>query len=452
MATAKFRLRNDQTDKATIYVYLTVQKRKQFLKSTGLTINPKNWKSESKSLTGFPKNVSNPNIKNLRTDLSKLESHLLNGVNQANTNGIIINSNWVKEQINICFGRVSKEDEQKEIEQKELNKLTYQTQLFIDNAKTYIHSGNKVGLSKSRIKSIKTFKRVITEYEKYTKETIYLKNINYTLEERLNSWLNNIKEYSINTSGTVIKDLKTICRYAKKKELEVNPHYQFIKSYKQQKKNKIIQTLSFEELETIENWQTDNERLNNVRKWIILGCNIGQRVEDLLNITLKNFVTINNRKYIELTQEKTGKEVLIPITKQCERILKTGLPYAISQQKLNEYIKEVCKENEINEVVEGYLMDKETNRKIRGKYPKYKLLASHSFRRSYATNNYIDIPTPIIMEITGHSKESTFLEYVNKPVDKTRNANLMLELMELAEKKRLAKKETSIVKMKTVNK
>ena len=452
MATAKFKLRNDQTDNATIYVYLTVRRGKQFLTSTGLTINPKDWKPESKSLTGFPKNISNPNIKNLRTDLLKLESHLLNGVNQANANGTIINSVWVKEQINSCFNRVTKEDEQKGIEQKELNKLTYQTQLFIDNAKTYVHSGNKVGLSKSRVKSIKTFKRVITEFEKYTKETIYLKNINYTFEENLNSWLNNVKEYSINTSGTVLKDLKTICRYAKKKELEVNPHYEFIKSYKLQKKDKLIQTLSFEELETIENWQTDIERLNNVRKWIILGCNRGQRVEDLLNITLKNFVKINDKKYIELTQEKTGKEVLIPITKQCERILSTGLPYAISQQKLNEYIKEVCKENKINEVVEGYLMDKESKRKIRGKYPKCKLIASHSFRRSYATNNYIDIPTPVIMEVTGHSKESTFLEYVNKPVDKTRNANLMLELMELAESKRLKKKETPIKVLKTANK
>ena len=452
MATATFRLRTDQTENSTISIYLSIGRGKQFLCSTGLTINPKDWKPESKSLTGYPKNINEPNIKNLRTDLTKLKSYILTEVNNASANGTIINSNWVKEQINNCFGRVSKEVEQKEFKQKEQNKLTYQTQLFIDNAKTYVHSGNKVGLSKSRVKSIKTFKRVINEFEKYTNETIYLKNINYTLEESLNSWLNNVKEYSINTSGTVIKDLKTICRYAKKKELEVNPHYSFIKSYKQQKKNKIIQTLSFDELETIENWETKNERLDNVRKWIIFGCNIGQRIEDLLNITLKNFVTINGKKYIELTQEKTGKEVIIPITKQCKRILKTGLPYAISQQKLNKYIKEVCKENNITEVVEGYLMDKTTKRKIRGKYPKYKLIASHTFRRSYATNNYIDIPTPVIMEITGHTKESTFLEYINKPVDKTRNANLMLELMELAESKRVSKKEASVIEMKIINK
>lgn len=61
-------------------------------------------------------------------------------------------------------------------------------------------------------------------------------------------------------------------------------------------------------------------------------------------------------------------------------------------------------------------------------------------------------PTPVIMEITGHAKESTFLEYINKPIDKTRNANLMLELIELSEKKKVSKKETQIIEMKTTKK
>lgn len=254
-----------------------------------------------------------------------------------------------------------------------------------------------------------------------------------------------------NYGGSIIRDIKAVSKYAKKKNLVVNSYIEFIQKYKQQKTDKIIHTFSIDELNTLEKWETRIERLNNARNWLIFGCNTGQRVEDLLNITLKNFVTINDKKYIELTQEKTSKDVLIPITKQCERILKKDFPYRISQQKLNEYIKEVCEKAKIIQVVEGDLYDKETKRKVRGFYPKSKLMTSHSFRRSYATNNYIDVPTPVIMEITGHSKESTFLEYINKPVDKTRNANLMLELMELAESKRLSKKETKTTQMKKVN-
>lgn len=55
------------------------------------------------------------------------------------------------------------------------------------------------------------------------------------------------------------------------------------------------------------------------------------------------------------------------------------------------------------------------------------------------------------MEITGHTKEATFLEYIKKPKDKTRNANLMLELIELAEQKKESKKETPVIKMNKAN-
>lgn len=458
MATATFRLRNDTTNNATISVYLTVKRGKQFLVSTDLSINPKDWSVKknnenkpNRSLTGFPKNIGDEHIKNLRTNLKSLETHLLKEINTANANGTIINSNWVKEQINICFDRQTDNDIQKEIESTESNRLTVQTQNFINDATTYIHKNGKVGLSTGRVRVLKNFKRIISDYETETKTVVYLKEIDFAFEKKFNNWLLNIKEYSTNYGGSMIKDIKVVGNYANKKGIEVNRHVDFMQKYKQQKTDKIIQTLSIDELNEIENWSTENERLNNARKWIILGCNIGQRGADLLDITLKNFVTLNGKKYIQLTQSKTSKEVLIPITKQCERVLQTGIPYKISKEKLNEYIKEVCQLVKIDEVVLGDLFDKETKRKKRGNYPKYKLISLHSFRRSYATNYYIDIPTPIIMEITAHSEESTFLEYINKPVDKTRNANLMLELIELAEQKKASKKETPVIEINKAN-
>lgn len=451
MATATFRLRTNQTDNATISVYLSIGRGKQFLCSTGLTINPKYWKTNKKSLTGYPKNATDPDVKNIKIDLQKLKTHLLNEVNVANAKGSIINSNWVKKQINNCFDRQTDNEIQKDIGLVELNKLSVQTQHFINGANTYIHNNGKVGLSKNRVKTLKNFKRIIEDFEKENKSIVYLKEIDFDFEKKFNEWILNKKKFSKNYGGSIIRDLKVICQYAKKKGLEVNNHVKFIKKYKQQRTDKIIQTLSKEELNIIEEWKTDSERLDNARKWLILGCNIGQRGSDLLNITLKNFVTIKGEKYIQITQSKGSKEVLIPITKQCERILKTGIPHKISQQKLNEYIKEVCELAKINQVVEGDLFDKETNRKIRGFHPKHKLITTHSFRRSFASNYYIDIPTPVLMEITGHTKEVTFLEYINKPVDKTRNANLMLELIELAEQKKENQKETQVINMSKAN-
>jgi integrase len=80
--------------------------------------------------------------------------------------------------------------------------------------------------------------------------------------------------------------------------------------------------------------------------------------------------------------------------------------------------------------MEGYLIkmdEKKVKRKVFDHYPKWKLITSHSFRRSFATNYYKIIPTPIVMNITGHTRESTFLKYINQQADKDDNARLFLQ-------------------------
>ena len=59
-------------------------------------------------------------------------------------------------------------------------------------------------------------------------------------------------------------------------------------------------------------------------------------------------------------------------------------------------------------------MDKKSNRKKEGKYPKHRLITSHVCRRSFATNQYGILPTPLIMQITAHSTEAMFLNYIGK--------------------------------------
>ena len=62
-------------------------------------------------------------------------------------------------------------------------------------------------------------------------------------------------------------------------------------------------------------------------------------------------------------------------------------------------------------------------------FPKYELITSHCFRRSFATNYYKKIPTAVLMSITGHSKESLFLSYINQREDKDANADLFMKLL-----------------------
>ncbi|WP_425636061.1 tyrosine-type recombinase/integrase [Algoriphagus yeomjeoni] len=169
------------------------------------------------------------------------------------------------------------------------------------------------------------------------------------------------------------------------------------------------------------------EVLINARKWLLLGCELGQRGEDLMRIKPSDFRKIDVDQVVDVFQQKGKKHVTIPITKRAKKVLDTGFPQKISLQNLNDYIKEVAKAAKLYEIIEGKKYDAESKRKAFGKYPKHELITSHVCRRSFATNYYKKIPTTVIMGITGHIKESTFLQYINKPKDRDENAKLFLK-------------------------
>ena len=121
-------------------------------------------------------------------------------------------------------------------------------------------------------------------------------------------------------------------------------------------------------------------------------------------------------------------------SKHIRELLSHYFPYPTHDQKLNKHIKQVCELAGLTEPMNGKLLDLETNRKLSGVYPKHQLITSHCFRRSFATNYYKKIPTPVLMTITGHSKESIFLRYINKQENKDDNAKIFLKYFEAMEK------------------
>lgn len=62
-------------------------------------------------------------------------------------------------------------------------------------------------------------------------------------------------------------------------------------------------------------------------------------------------------------------------------------------------------------------------------------LCPHIGRRSFATNFYGKIPTPLLMEATGHTTENVFLKYIN-PVDENRVISLSNYFNKIYEEKR----------------
>jgi integrase len=56
------------------------------------------------------------------------------------------------------------------------------------------------------------------------------------------------------------------------------------------------------------------------------------------------------------------------------------------------------------------------------------VISSHDLRRSFATNYFGKIETPILMQITGHSKETTFLSYIGQNANKDAYADAFMKV------------------------
>jgi hypothetical protein len=462
MATVNFRLRSKANKNVSIKVRVTLGRGNDLELNTGFTINPKDWSKD----TDRPKQNNTEN-KLIFNNLKKLDSFIYNNLNKDLGDNILIDSMWLDSKIKECFKRVEKKDS---------DLLINHIQYILDNANTRkvrINGAVKIGLSKETIKNYTVFKNIILEYQKTIKKQILFIEITNSFVDKLTNWLVNTKKYSANTTGRELQILKTVCIDAEKNDIPVTPFSKTIQHFGESDKDRYIQTLSFDELEQIKNTDftdiqqlkdfkianpqlTKNliltpETLNNARNWILIGCEIGQRGGlDLLNITSENIRYKGGNIYLDIIQQKTNKNVTIGIiAPHVIEIIENNLPKKIPNQKLNEYTKVVCKLAGIVEVVKGTKLNTITNRKEFGEYPKYELLASHCFRRSFCTNYYKKIPTAVLIGISGHSKESLFLQYINKREDKDSNADLFMKFYEDLNKDK--KPEMKVIKNGTNN-
>lgn len=231
--------------------------------------------------------------------------------------------------------------------------------------------------------------------------------------------------YAQNTIQRELTFIKTFCKHARYLGLKTSSQLDTLKAEKV-KAEKIY--LTIKELEAIENKVFENDYLDNARDWLIISCFTGQRISDFLRFTKEMIRIENDKSLLEFTQKKTGKLMTVPLHKKVLQILKKrngNFPRPISDQRYNDYIKEVCKSVKLTEKVQGGKQLETHNgiRKVSGEYPKWELVTSHIGRRSFATNFYGNIPTSYLIYITGHSSEAMFLNYIGKS-----NKDLAMEI------------------------
>jgi len=167
--------------------------------------------------------------------------------------------------------------------------------------------------------------------------------------------------------------------------------------------------------------------LARVRDIFCFSCVTGLRFSDIQNLKRSQ---IKNQA-IHLTTVKTNQRLVIPFNKYSKAILDKyrsieykddkALP-VISNQKSNEYLKEVCKKAKFNEPIEiSYKVGNQRKNEI---FPKYTLMSMHAGRRTFVCLGlFLGMTPKVIMSITGHSSMEAMKPY-EKIIDELKNKEM----------------------------
>ena len=409
MASGSFRVKTNN-EWNTIFYRFCNSRKFDVECSTELQIPNKRW-SQSKSEVLPTPNFDSAKINETLKDLDKF---VVGEYNNDLKENVVFNTKWLREKITLFYNNETKIDE---ID----NKVFFTNYIaeFTEEAKTKKTRNNT--LIKPR--TIQHYNTTLTKIKAYEKEKgikLRIVDVNLDFHGKFTEFLEKKQKLNPNTIGGFIDVIKLIIGNADKKGIITCKEIKLNEFYSPKNKTKDIYLKEYE-INSIFNHKFEVDYLDNARDWFIIGLRTGLRISDFLRLSDINLVD----GFIEKTTLKTDFPVIIPIHEQVQFVLdkrKGEFPRQISDQKFNDYIKLVCKEVGMDEIIDGAKMDEviikkgaknETIfRKQYGNYKKYELVSSHICRRSFATNLYGKIDTLTIMKITGHTTESQFLSYI----------------------------------------
>lgn len=281
--------------------------------------------------------------------------------------------------------------------------------MFIEGKKNAINQKTGFPLNPTNARKYRNVKNVLTDFVKYRGAPIDWPDFDEKLYNELVKYMIDVKKYALNTYGRHIKFLKTVLH--KSIEKGYNTNVQFIKGFKGVTEPSDNVYLTEDELELLYKHDFSRQpRLERVRDVFLVGCYTGLRFSDYTNIRPENI----NGDRIRITQTKTKQPVIIPVHPRVREILEKynyQLPPAISNQKFNAYLGEICEDAKINEPYQKTITRERQT--VVTQAPKHQFISSHSARRTFATNAYRNgIPPSLIMAITGHRTESEFMKYI----------------------------------------
>jgi integrase len=420
MGTIRFELRKkkkDKTGKAPIrLIYQVSGQRKYF--NTGEKLLEENWDLKAQQVVYLDKKTAkklHPAIvydqllteneaKDINGSLSDLEKQVNSIEKRFELDKIPYSAEMVVNRLN---------DQEKPKTKKEAH-----SNALFDFIDRYIqdHSQTREAGSLTVYRSLKNH---LQAYQHETKRKVTFDTIDYSFFQSFQNFLIrriktiNGKSVPMLNNTTIAKQLstvKTFLNYAKKQGVIVSDKY---KDFKIKKENLEVIALTNEEFESLFYLDLSaNKRLAQVRDVFCFACTTGLRYSDLDQLKREHIKTDE----IRITVKKTKEQLSIPLTPYSKAILgrykamHRPLP-VISNQKLNDYVKELCEMAGITEQVE-IVRFRGTKREAIT-YKKYELIGVHTGRKTFATLSLEKgMSAEEVMTITGHRDYHSFKRYV----------------------------------------
>lgn len=392
-----FKLKEPNSEKETLIYFRSFfsNENRNFIYSSGEKIKPSEWDFENRlpnDLNGRTQRAVNH--RSIKKQLDRYSGFFTEIVNRYKN---------IDEELTIDIARQRFDEEFKKIKIKDDFFRIYDE--FIQE-KENDYSGNFI--SKSTKDRYDYNKRLLQDFQDYYKLKLRLGNFDDKIYNKFLKYCIEIKDHSANTVHRNVGLLKTFLYWALSKKYTYNNNFINFKKPPKFRTDEIA--LNYQQVEEIYLYDfSKNKRLERVRDLFVFGCVTGMRFGNYSRISKQDI----QGDFIRVVDLKSkSKKLSIPLNSISKAILEKYnyiLPN-ISNQKMNEFIKEVFKEMKFTEDIKKTM--KYGDELVDKKSEFWERISSHTARRSFITimkNN--KVPDKVIMSYTGHTSLEVFNNY-----------------------------------------
>ena len=374
---------------------------KNFIYSTGEKIKPSEWDFEGRQPNDLNGRTKRAEIhRSVKMQLDRYSSFFTEIVNRYKNINEELTVDILKQRFDEKFKKITVKSDFFRIYQE-----------FLDE-KENDYTGNSI--SNSTLKRYKCNKNLLEDFENNCKVKITLGKFDDKLYNRFLKYCIEEKKHSANTLHRNVGLLKTFLLWTLNKKFTYNNNFIAFKKPAKFTTDEIA--LNYEQVELIYNYDfSENKRLERVRDLFVFGCTTGMRFGNYSTIS-RSDVDGNFIRVIDLKSK--SKNLAIPLNSISKSILEKydyNLP-SITNQKMNEYIKEVFKKLEFTDEIKKTM--KYGDELVDQKAEFWTRISSHTARRSFITiMKNKRVPDKVIMSYTGHTSLEVFNAYYRPSED-----------------------------------